>query len=140
MGDLIELRTAAPLITRTDVAAREIDVRLLEWGVPAELDGGALESFDPDTRIHTAGGDVRAVARLDHADPPFGQVVRTWSAKDGPYATLRASTTAQGDTALALAADGTYIGPSVGFAPRAADRRPKRPGPAGDKPYLATRP
>jgi hypothetical protein len=131
MGELREYRSTQALITRSDLAAREIDVRLLEWDVPADLGAGALESFSADTKIHTAGGPVDAVARLDHADPPAGRVTRVWSAKDGPYATIKASRTVQGDTALELAQDGTYKGPSIGFLPsepsswaKAEDGRP----------------
>jgi HK97 family phage prohead protease len=114
---LREYRSTQSLITRSDLVAREIDVRLLEWDVPADLGSGALESFSADTRIHTAGGPVDAIARLDHADPPFGRVTRTWSTKQGPFATIKASRTVQGDTALELAQDGTYKGPSIGFLP-----------------------
>jgi hypothetical protein len=132
MGDqLREYRSTQALITRSDLASREIDVRLLEWDVPADLGAGALESFSADTRIHTAGGPVDAVARLDHADPPFGRVLRAWSAKDGAFATIKASRTQLGDTALELAQDGTYKGPSIGFMPgepsswaKAEDGRP----------------
>ena len=141
MTELRQYQAGEPLIVRADVQAREIDVRLLEWGIPADLGMGDLEEFAAGSRIHTADGEVDAIVRRDHLDPPIGKVARVWSKADGPYATLKISRTAEGDGALALASDGTYKGPSVGFLAtppvgvsnrrgRRADRRPQRNGSA----------
>lgn len=130
---LRHFQTPAPLITRADVEAREIDVRLLEWGVPADVGGGVLEEFSKGTRIHSNGVDVDKaliVVRADHADPPIGKVAKAWSADDGPYATLAISKTTNGDNALELARDGIYVGPSVGFAP--TEPSAFRKGPNGE--------
>lgn len=119
MDELRRYTAPAALITRADVEAREIDVRLLEWDVPADVGGGSLEEFSKGARIHNMGQDVdkaQIVVRADHADPPIGRAARIWSADDGPYATLAIAKTTAGDDALELAREGIYVGPSVGFA------------------------
>jgi phage head maturation protease len=134
MGEqLRHYQAPTPLIARADVEAREVDVRLLEWGVPADVGAGQLEEFAAGTRIHSNGVDVdqaQIVARADHADPPIGRVAKLWSAKDGPYATLAIAKTRAGDDALELARDGIYVGPSVGFMP--AEPSSYRKGPNGE--------
>lgn len=114
---------AGDLSIRADVAARQVTLRLFEWGVPADTPEGPelIEQY----ALGAAG--VRAedlVLRMDHLDPPIGRGIPGTldeSKDDGPYVTFQASNTARATEGLELASDGTYTGASVGFVPMPPD-------------------
>jgi HK97 family phage prohead protease len=105
--------TEAPLSIRSE-SAREVDARIVPWGELATTSEG-LERIE---RGAFEGTDPASVAfRMDHTDPALGRGIALEEREDGAYMTFRVAPTARGDEALALIADGTYRGASVGFLP-----------------------
>jgi phage head maturation protease len=104
-----------------DAAKRQINMRVWEWNAPGESDTGpvllAPGSF-ADTKIEAN------VLRMDHQDPPIGQMVSFSEDETGADAVYHVSATPRGDEAIQLISDGIYRGASVAFM--AADPKPAR--------------
>lgn len=96
----------------SDLEKREITLRVWEWATPGEtltgpviLRKGAFSGTDP------AGN----VLRMDHLDPPIGQMVDFSETDTHAEAVYRVSKSGRGDEALTLISEGTYKGASVSF-------------------------
>jgi phage head maturation protease len=117
----------APVEVRS-LSKREIEVRLIPWGVLAETQGG-FESFERGAFADAKPSDV-LLHGLEHeahiglgqnGQPvmtrhPVGRAFALDDKPDGQYAHFRVAKTARGDEVLALAEDGIASGVSVEFS------------------------
>lgn len=111
-----------------DLAKREIDMRIMPWGVAIpstngteEFVRGAFEGTDP-TKVLLVGPEHERHLALGHdgqatlARRPTGKGIALEERDDGAYMTFRVAGTAAGDEQLALAVEGIASGVSVEFA------------------------
>lgn len=118
----IELDTTVEV---RDLAAREIEMRIVPWNVeietlqgPEEFVRGAFDDVQADKvllmglehEVHFGIGQSGQVVPTRH---PVGKGIALENREDGEYLTAKVSKTARGDEVLALAADGIASGVSV---------------------------
>lgn len=108
MTDLV----TSDLLSIRDEGKREIEARLVPWGVTVETNDG-LEEFHAGSFEGIEPSEV--VLRLDHSDPAGGRGLVVEERDDGAYGVLRADTSARGQQILDGVRDGTYRSVSVGF-------------------------
>jgi HK97 family phage prohead protease/HK97 family phage major capsid protein len=110
-----------------DESKRELDIRVVPWGVTINTtDGteefvrGAFDGAEP-SRIKLMGLEHAAQLGIGHDGKPrltrvpTGKGIAYEDREDGAYMTFRVSKTAAGDDQLALATDGIVTGASIEF-------------------------
>lgn len=110
-----------------NLSKRELDIRLVPWGVIAEttngremFERGAFADADPTSvllfglehEVHLGLGQSGQPVMTRH---PVGKAIALDDREDGQYATFRVAKTARGDEVLELASEGIAAGASVEF-------------------------
>lgn len=106
---------------QVDEARRIITGLVVPWGAVGHS-GGRQWRFEPGSLKFNAGAVSRIKLLMDHDNAQaVGKVIKTWSDEQGQWATFKVGRGAEGDRALAMAADGVRDGLSVGIGDNSND-------------------
>lgn len=117
-----------------DTGRRQITGLAVPWGQSARSSGRRFR-FLPSALVYSSVGRVKLLRDHDSSQL-LGKAIALTETERGLEATFKVSEGAAGDTALALAADGTLDGLSIGVDFREEDTAPDPDNPGG---YIVTR-